>query len=325
MAKGPLTEANDRFELEANRIAEHMTRNADANAINMGQGMSLATTLSSSTVSGVESGQPLPAPIRAYFEPRFGQDLSRVRIHTSDRAAELSQSLEAEAFTYGHDVYFDRNRLVRAGDTGMSLLAHELAHVVQQASTGMPRVQRQAQGKARPPTAVWRIPTKGWYKDVQNNPYGGLPEALYPSTPDDFMSLTSIYMDVDQMDRIQFDAETLQEQGSADRRLSTASPEWASWFVQERVPGSVAPNLGALQAEYEKLRADVPGQISSIKTPMLKEFLSQRIHVLIPPFSRARKLRRSEHFEGKIAPVNGFGPDYLREDRLLRLLLNYPF
>ncbi|MCK4734851.1 MAG: DUF4157 domain-containing protein [Methanophagales archaeon] len=46
-------------------------------------------------------GQPLPEPVRAFFEPRFGYDFSMVRIHTDVRAAELAQALNARVFTVG--------------------------------------------------------------------------------------------------------------------------------------------------------------------------------------------------------------------------------
>ena len=44
-------------------------------------------------------GQPLSASLRSFFEPRFGADFSRVRIHTGSRAAALTRDLQAKAFT----------------------------------------------------------------------------------------------------------------------------------------------------------------------------------------------------------------------------------
>jgi len=78
------------------------------------------------------SGQPLPKSIRAFFEPRFGYDFSYVRIHTDPEAAKLARALNAEAFTYGRDIYFGEGRYNPNTLTGKRLLAHELAHVVQQ-------------------------------------------------------------------------------------------------------------------------------------------------------------------------------------------------
>jgi len=78
------------------------------------------------------SGQPLPKSIRAFFESRFGYDFSHVRIHTDPEAAKLARALNAEAFTYGRDIYFGEGRYNPNTLAGKRLLAHELTHVVQQ-------------------------------------------------------------------------------------------------------------------------------------------------------------------------------------------------
>ena len=44
-------------------------------------------------------GQPLDQSVRAYFEPRFGQDFSRVRLHTDAETARTSREIHARAFT----------------------------------------------------------------------------------------------------------------------------------------------------------------------------------------------------------------------------------
>ncbi|RKY26266.1 MAG: hypothetical protein DRP61_06140, partial [Candidatus Omnitrophota bacterium] len=78
------------------------------------------------------SEQPLPKSIRAFFESRFGYDFSHVRIHTDPEAAKLARALNAEAFTYGRDIYFGEGKYNPGTLTGKRLLAHELTHVVQQ-------------------------------------------------------------------------------------------------------------------------------------------------------------------------------------------------
>ena len=80
------------------------------------------------------SGQPLPKSIRAFFESRFGYDFSHVRIHNDPEAAKLARALNAEAFTYGRDIYFGEGRYNPNTLAGKRLLAHELTHVVQQRS-----------------------------------------------------------------------------------------------------------------------------------------------------------------------------------------------
>src|SRR3954453_5714125 len=80
-------------------------------------------------------GSPLPLPARASMEPRFGgADFSKVRIHADAEAAQLTRVLGAEAFTFGRDIY------APAG-LGRGLLAHELAHTLQQESS-RPQIHR---------------------------------------------------------------------------------------------------------------------------------------------------------------------------------------
>jgi hypothetical protein len=77
-------------------------------------------------------GQPLDAGTRAFMEPRFGFDFSRVRVHTDARAAGSAQAVNALAYTVGHNVVFGTGQYAPGTNEGRRLLAHELTHVVQQ-------------------------------------------------------------------------------------------------------------------------------------------------------------------------------------------------
>jgi len=77
-------------------------------------------------------GQPLPDSTRAFFEPRFGCDFSRVRVHTDANAADTARAVNARAFTRGHDVVFGAGQYAPGTTAGQRLLAHELTHVIQQ-------------------------------------------------------------------------------------------------------------------------------------------------------------------------------------------------
>ena len=77
-------------------------------------------------------GQPMSDSDRAYMEPRFGRDLSGVRLHTGSRAAEAAKGVNAQAFTRGQDIYFGAGQYQPGGAQGQRLLAHELTHTVQQ-------------------------------------------------------------------------------------------------------------------------------------------------------------------------------------------------
>ncbi|PWV56938.1 DUF4157 domain-containing protein [Chitinophaga sp. S165] len=78
------------------------------------------------------SGTPLPSDTRTAMESSIGADFSNVRVHTGTEAAELSNDLQAQAFTHGNDIYFNDNKFDATSSTGRHLLAHELTHTVQQ-------------------------------------------------------------------------------------------------------------------------------------------------------------------------------------------------
>jgi hypothetical protein len=78
----------------------------------------------------------LPEGQRAHHETALGHDFSRVRLHDDPRAHRLSGRLGAEAVTVGTDVHFASGRHDPASPAGQRLLAHELAHVKQQATGG---------------------------------------------------------------------------------------------------------------------------------------------------------------------------------------------
>src|SRR5262245_7189522 len=77
-------------------------------------------------------GQPLDAANRGFFERRFHQDFSRVRIHTDLRAAESAAAVNALVYTVGHDLVFGAGQYDPGTDRGKRLIAHELAHTLQQ-------------------------------------------------------------------------------------------------------------------------------------------------------------------------------------------------
>jgi hypothetical protein len=77
-------------------------------------------------------GRPLDGAVRAEMEPRFGHSFSDVRVHADGRAAESARAVAADAYTVGSSVVFAAGRYAPASAEGRRLIAHELAHVVQQ-------------------------------------------------------------------------------------------------------------------------------------------------------------------------------------------------
>jgi hypothetical protein len=77
-------------------------------------------------------GQPLDPATRRIMEPHFAYDFSQVRIHDGEQAAASASAVEALAYTVGRNVVFGSGQYRPATVEGRRLIAHELAHVIQQ-------------------------------------------------------------------------------------------------------------------------------------------------------------------------------------------------
>jgi hypothetical protein len=128
----------DPLEYEADRIAELVTgeRAPAPTAATMRLAAAEAETahekrephLDESENALTSGGAPMPQAVRSFYEERFGYDFSGVRIHVGDEASRRSQAMNAHAFTFAHHVWLGADQRV-----GRSfVLAHELAHVIQQ-------------------------------------------------------------------------------------------------------------------------------------------------------------------------------------------------
>jgi hypothetical protein len=89
-------------------------------------------------------GQSLNDSTRSEMESKMGADFSGVKVHTGANSHAMNQEVSAKAFTHGNDVYFRDGEYNPSSSGGRKLIAHELAHTVQQLETGTPNlVQRQ--------------------------------------------------------------------------------------------------------------------------------------------------------------------------------------
>ncbi len=77
-------------------------------------------------------GKPLAMPLRTAMEQTLNADLSHVRIHTDALSDQLNHATSSYAFTSGQDIFFRRNTYSPQSPRGLDLLAHEVAHVMQQ-------------------------------------------------------------------------------------------------------------------------------------------------------------------------------------------------
>lgn len=154
---------NDKYEQEADRVAEQVVQqlnapkpvesnaaqtiqrevmpDEDEDKLQMkpmvqpqgGVGEVAATPELESSIQQMRGGgQPLPDSIREPMERSFGADFNRVRVHANTQADRLARSISSKAFTAGQDVFFREGTYTPYCQDGQELLAHELTHVMQQ-------------------------------------------------------------------------------------------------------------------------------------------------------------------------------------------------
>ena len=118
--------------------------------------------ISSKIQSTRGGGQALPETTKTFMQSRFGTDFSNIKIHTGNYAAQLSNQLNAQAFTVGNDIYFNSGKFSPSTSQGKKLIAHELTHTIQQNNnkvSAQPKVQR----------SFW-----SWIKKAAGTVWGGI-------------------------------------------------------------------------------------------------------------------------------------------------------
>lgn len=156
-AKLRVNTPGDIYEQEADRVAARVTSMPEPRRTHIPDEGLQTKSVQSNDVGAIEapsiisealrsSGHPLDSSTRAFMEPRFCHDFSRVRVHTDARAATSAKAVNALAYTVGNDIAFSERRFIPHTIEGRKLLAHELAHVVQ---SNQSVVQRQV--AATPP------------------------------------------------------------------------------------------------------------------------------------------------------------------------------
>lgn len=126
---------------------------------NSGQSPSVTPTLEAQLNASRSSGQPLPKQTRSFMESRFGHDFRQIRIHTNLSSDQMNRSLNAQAFTHQHNIYFKSGKYRPESNVGKHLLAHELTHVVQQSALNPPVQQLQRDPESAAPPSPTTSPT----------------------------------------------------------------------------------------------------------------------------------------------------------------------
>jgi hypothetical protein len=154
-AKLEVGATNDPLEVEADHVAERVMRSVDDEEASdieadlpspgakddeqvqtKSEAGNAATQMAPPIVHSAlrGPGSPLDAATRGFFEARFNRNFAGVRIHTDNLSAASARAIGAKAYTLGNRIVFSSGRFAPATPQGRLLLAHELAHVVQQGS-----------------------------------------------------------------------------------------------------------------------------------------------------------------------------------------------
>jgi hypothetical protein len=150
---------NDKYEREADRVAKEVVQHINSpspqltgesptvqckeekvSKIRMkpiaqpvvAKGVILSTDFENELNRARGGGQPLPPDLQTEIENAMGTDFGKVRVHTDRRADALNNSVGAQAFTVGHDLFFKQGEYQPRRRVGQELLSHELTHVLQQ-------------------------------------------------------------------------------------------------------------------------------------------------------------------------------------------------
>ena len=169
-----VSQPNDTAEIEADRVADKVMRMPDARQMPISPLSSSSPGVyrkcgqcgdeeliqrkkgddrESGQTSHVDAalragGQALDMRTRNFFEPRLGYDLSAVKIHTGEAAHHSARSLNALAYTLDNNIVFAQGNYRPETPSGQKLLAHELAHVVQQGTGAQRKMIQKADDKS---------------------------------------------------------------------------------------------------------------------------------------------------------------------------------
>jgi hypothetical protein len=178
-AKLRINEPGDVYEQEADRVADHVLAASTHPAVRVAALRILpyaghVTGHSDTAPVSVDhvlagSGRPLDPALRQDMERRFGHDFSQVRVHSGLAAEQSAHDMNAHAYTVGHDMVFAAGRFVPGTHDGRRLIAHELAHVVQQQGHGASSVQREQGDDKEKPKDTPKDAPKDTPKDALKN------------------------------------------------------------------------------------------------------------------------------------------------------------
>ncbi len=172
-AKLRVSEASDATEQEADRAAERAVNGESSKRLmrteQPGAGGSPISPDAEAHIHAADQAgsRSLERNERDFFESRMGYDFSNVRIRDGAAAHRAAEGIGARAFTIGRNIYFGAGQYDASSNRGRHLMAHELAHTIQQSSTvaRMPLIQRQEE-----PGGTTALQTKSYTVHIGGTP-----------------------------------------------------------------------------------------------------------------------------------------------------------
>jgi hypothetical protein len=155
-----VSQTGDRFEQEADQAAQSVVAGSASPRLTPFRAGALPNEYEKGRLpAGVNQvlqsrGQPLEDASLGLMSKRFAYDFARVRVHTDAWAAESARAVNAHAYTVGDHIVFDSGRYAPSTMAGQRLLAHELAHVVQQSAGTRRALQRDDKPEERIDVAI---------------------------------------------------------------------------------------------------------------------------------------------------------------------------
>jgi hypothetical protein len=184
-----------------------------------------------------EPGHPLDPATRAFFEPRFEWDFSQVRVHSGATAAASARAVNARAYTVGNHIVFRNDEFNRGGIQSRTLVAHELAHVIQQQAASSAVFAQRGAGAPPQPKALRRKPA---------------------DQPDEPLDVALERQEV--LDRIAEDVRKMREQvDAAQVDITEREAKVAPFFVQED------PQVQRLERQIDSGRTQVPARLAKLQ------------------------------------------------------------
>lgn len=168
-----LSQPGDPYEQEADRAADAVISGVAVPAISpvssatsavqaKGEGAEASAGTASAAQAISSGGRPLGAGEQAYFESRFGCDLSAVRVHTDGNAGQAARAINATAYTLNNHIAFAPGSYSPGTESGQRLMAHELAHTLQQGKGAVIRRTCPAGNAAGPQSAGMYFEAMAW-------------------------------------------------------------------------------------------------------------------------------------------------------------------